>query len=100
MDLYILIYLGKGGETIRSINQRTGAVVFVPKECEPGKTERILIVSGTPDQVAQAKQEVQEKVQEGLRNQQLKALQASGIPIQLMQTLGYGGKIDIYSCVI
>jgi far upstream element-binding protein len=89
-DNLVGLIIGRGGETIKSINQRTGAVVFIPKECDTGKSERFLIVSGTPDQVQQAKQEIQEKVQEGLRNIQLKALQASGVPIQWMTSLGFG----------
>jgi far upstream element-binding protein len=87
-DLVGLV-IGRGGETVKSINQRTGAVVFIPKECEPGKSERTFVISGTPEARAQARQEILEKVQEGLRNQQLKALQAQGIPIQLMSSLGY-----------
>jgi len=88
-DLVGLV-IGRGGETVKAINQRTGAVVFIPKECEPGKPERMFIISGNPEARAAARQEILEKVQEGLRNQQLKALQAQGIPIQLMTSLGYG----------
>ena len=97
-DLVGLV-IGRGGETVKSINQRTGAVVFIPKECEPGKSERIFVISGTPEARAQARQEILEKVQEGIRNQQLKALQAQGIPIQLMTSLGYGGNSILWQFI-
>jgi len=88
-DNLVGLIIGRGGETVKSINQRTGAVIFIPKECDSNNSnERVLIVSGTAEQVAQAKQEIHEKVQEGLRNMQLKALQAQGVPVQLITSLG------------
>jgi transcription antitermination factor NusA-like protein len=89
-DNLVGLIIGRGGETIKTIYQKTGAAVYIPKECEPGKTERVLVVSGTTEQVEQAKAEIIAKVQEGIRNLQFKALQASGIPFQLMNGMGFG----------
>jgi transcription antitermination factor NusA-like protein len=89
-DNLVGLIIGRGGETIKAINQKTGAAVFIPKECDTGRNERILVISGTASQVEQAKAEVQAKVEEGVRNLQMKALQASGIPIQWMTSMGFG----------
>jgi len=43
------LIIGKSGETIRSINQRTGAYVFIPPDCKPGDRNRILTITGTPE---------------------------------------------------
>ena len=56
------LIIGRGGETIKNINHRTGSFVFIPKECEPGRNERVLMVSGMIDQVNQAKAEIEEIV--------------------------------------
>jgi len=78
-DNLVGLIIGRGGETIKGIYSKTGAAVFIPKTCDPGKAERVLVVSGTPEQVELAKAEIIAKVQEGIRNLQLKAMQASGL---------------------
>ena len=35
-DNMIGLVIGKGGETIKGIHNKSGAHVFIPKECEPG----------------------------------------------------------------
>lgn len=71
------LIIGRGGETIKGINQRHGAFVFIPKECEPGKNERVLIISGTDEQaVTQAKQEIEDIVNMGQKNMALKTAQS------------------------
>jgi len=57
------LIIGKGGETIKGINQRSGATVFIPKECEPGKNERKVTISGDPEQVNLAQQEIMQIMQ-------------------------------------
>ena len=46
--IIIIIIPGRGGETIKNIHNKTGAYVFIPKECERGATERVLTISGKP----------------------------------------------------
>jgi hypothetical protein len=43
------LVIGKSGETIKSINQRTGAYVFIPPEVRYGETNRSLTITGLPD---------------------------------------------------
>ena len=62
-DNLVGLIIGRGGETIKGINLRSGAVVFIPKECEPGKTDRILVLSGDSSQVEQARQEIMQIVE-------------------------------------
>ena len=54
--------IGRGGETIKNINNKTGAFVFIPKTCEPGSNMRVLTVSGLPEQIDMAKNEIEEIV--------------------------------------
>jgi len=78
-DNLVGLVIGRGGETIKGINQRSGAVVFIPKECQPGQQDRVLVVSGEPHQIEQARQEIQQLVEMGKRNLLIKQLQAQGI---------------------
>eukprot|EP01016_Furgasonia_blochmanni_P001106 TRINITY_DN10404_c0_g1_i11.p1 TRINITY_DN10404_c0_g1~~TRINITY_DN10404_c0_g1_i11.p1 ORF type:complete len:470 (+),score=110.87 TRINITY_DN10404_c0_g1_i11:911-2320(+) len=73
------LIIGKGGETIKGINGRTGAFVFIPKECDPGKTERVLVISGKADQVEAAKAEIDQIVMMGHRNHMMKQAHAQGV---------------------
>ena len=41
--------IGKSGETIKSITQRTGAYVFIPPEVRYGETTRNLTITGLPE---------------------------------------------------
>lgn len=60
--LHVNRLLGRGGETIKNINNKTGAFVFIPKACEPGSNMRVLQVSGLPEQIEMAKNEIDEIV--------------------------------------
>lgn len=54
------LVIGRGGETIKQINNRTGAYVVLSKAPEhqniPGY--KILMASGTPEQIENAKREI------------------------------------------
>lgn len=52
------LVIGKNGETIKSINNRTGAYVFIPPEVRYGETTRSLTITGLPDQCQIAKREI------------------------------------------
>eukprot|EP00742_Colponemidia_sp_Colp-10_P008455 GILJ01009160.1.p1 GENE.GILJ01009160.1~~GILJ01009160.1.p1 ORF type:complete len:537 (-),score=92.83 GILJ01009160.1:79-1689(-) len=58
-DRFVGIVIGRGGEKITQIQQKTGCRVVVPKECEPGATDRVLQLIGSPNQVEWARQEIQ-----------------------------------------
>jgi len=43
------LVIGKGGDTIKSINARTGAYVFIPPEQRYGDGNRSLSITGMPE---------------------------------------------------
>lgn len=56
------LVIGKGGETIKSINQASGAHCEIDKKAPPEATEKNFIIRGSPDAVERAKQMVLEKI--------------------------------------
>eukprot|EP01016_Furgasonia_blochmanni_P003407 TRINITY_DN1133_c0_g1_i6.p1 TRINITY_DN1133_c0_g1~~TRINITY_DN1133_c0_g1_i6.p1 ORF type:complete len:761 (+),score=95.99 TRINITY_DN1133_c0_g1_i6:1-2283(+) len=77
---YVGLIIGRQGETIKGINAKTGAVVFIPKESDQtGNSERLITISGRPDQVAAARQEIEAIIELAQRNQQMKAAQNAGM---------------------
>ena len=56
------LVIGKGGETIKSINAATGAHCEVDKNAPPDAREKTFILRGAPDAVERAKQMICEKV--------------------------------------
>lgn len=56
------LVIGKNGETIKSINQRSGAYVFIPPECKPGDQQRSLTVTGMLENCNLAKKEIMDIV--------------------------------------
>jgi len=56
------LVIGKGGETIKSINQASGAHCEIDKKAPPEATEKNFIIRGPPDSVDRAKQMVLEKI--------------------------------------
>lgn len=57
--------IGKGGETIRSLQDQSGAHMDVAKECAPGMTNREVTVKGTPAQMAYCNLLLQQKINNG-----------------------------------
>ncbi|XP_074108570.1 P-element somatic inhibitor isoform X2 [Cotesia typhae] len=60
------IIIGKGGETIKQINQQTGAHCELDRRNPGTETEKIFIIRGTPEQVEHAKRIFNEKL--GVQN--------------------------------
>ncbi|XP_040575832.1 far upstream element-binding protein 3 isoform X2 [Lepeophtheirus salmonis] len=56
------LVIGKGGETIKNINQTSGAHCEVDKNAPPDAREKNFVIRGTPDAVERAKQMIMEKV--------------------------------------
>jgi len=54
------LVIGKNGETLKQIYDKTGATVFMPKdEDHPDSTEKTLICSGSHDQTEAAREEIE-----------------------------------------
>jgi len=56
------LIIGKGGETIKSINQQTGAHCEVDRNAPPDARDKNFVIRGTPEQVERAKQMILEKI--------------------------------------
>jgi far upstream element-binding protein len=55
--------IGKGGETIREMQNSTGCKINVNQQSGPGETEREIALIGSRDSIARAKEAIQEKVE-------------------------------------
>ncbi|GIY54445.1 far upstream element-binding protein 1 [Caerostris darwini] len=56
------LVIGKGGETVRNINQQSGAHVEIAKGAPPNPHEKIFTIRGNPQQIEHAKQLIMERV--------------------------------------
>ncbi|XP_043501957.1 far upstream element-binding protein 3-like isoform X1 [Polistes fuscatus] len=56
------IIIGKGGETIKQINQQTGAHCELDRRNQSNESEKIFIIRGNPEQVEHAKRIFSEKL--------------------------------------
>jgi far upstream element-binding protein len=52
------LIIGKNGETVRNIHQKTGCFIFIPKESKPGEDFRELELSGPLESVEICKREI------------------------------------------
>jgi far upstream element-binding protein len=55
------VVIGKGGETIRLLQQQSGAHIELDRNEEAGQLEKFFVVRGTEEQIARAKQLIKEK---------------------------------------
>jgi hypothetical protein len=51
-----------GGETIKQINQQTGAHCELDRRPPPNPAEKVFVIRGSPDQIEQAKRIISEKI--------------------------------------
>ncbi|GBM54715.1 Far upstream element-binding protein 1 [Araneus ventricosus] len=56
------LVIGKGGETVRNINQQSGAHVEIARGAPPNPHEKIFTIRGNPQQIEHAKQLIMERV--------------------------------------
>ncbi|XP_065212371.1 far upstream element-binding protein 3 isoform X1 [Planococcus citri] len=56
------VIIGKGGETIRQINQQTGAHCEIDRRQQANMQEKIFIIKGTPEQIENAKRMFSDKL--------------------------------------
>lgn len=59
--LHLHVWYLIGGETIRQINQQSGAHVELQKHPGPNPNEKLFNIRGTPDQIQHAMQMISEK---------------------------------------
>lgn len=63
--------IGKGGETIREMQNMTGCKINVSQSSGPGEVEREIGLVGTRDSIARAKRAIEDKVEVAVRVSQL-----------------------------
>ncbi|XP_075233799.1 P-element somatic inhibitor isoform X2 [Lycorma delicatula] len=56
------VIIGRGGETIKQINQQTGAHCELDRRPQSNPNEKIFVIRGNPDQIEQAKRLIAEKL--------------------------------------
>lgn len=64
------LVIGRGGETIKGINTKTGAFVCLSKDEMHDRTKKVLTISGPEDLCLIAKYEIDLIIQNGLKNLQ------------------------------
>jgi rRNA processing protein Krr1/Pno1 len=52
------LIIGKNGETVKTIHQKTGCFIFIPKESRMNEENRELELSGSPESVEICKREI------------------------------------------
>ena len=52
------LIIGKNGETVKTIHQKTGCYIFIPKDSKPGEDYRELELSGPAQSVEICKREI------------------------------------------
>lgn len=57
------VIIGRGGETIKQINQQSGAYCELDRRSQGNQNEKTFIIRGEPEQVEAAKRIISEKVQ-------------------------------------
>lgn len=63
--------IGKGGETIREMQNNTGCKINVAQSSGPGEVQREIALIGSRDSIARAKQAIDEKVEAVVSNRRL-----------------------------
>ena len=81
-NIAVGLLIGKSGETIRSMQQKTGAIIQVQRntEVDPTSSTREVVLSGNEQQVEAARREVEFIVQEKLELEQRASRSAMGGP--------------------
>eukprot|EP00049_Salpingoeca_infusionum_P017137 m.351863 g.351863 ORF g.351863 m.351863 type:complete len:450 (-) comp16385_c0_seq1:142-1491(-) len=54
--------IGRGGSTIKQIQDLSGAHMDIAKECNPGETQRMVTIIGQPAQVSKCEELIQKKL--------------------------------------
>jgi len=70
---YVGAIIGKGGESIRAITQKTHARIDVHRKDNPGATEKAITINGTPEACGKAVNAILEIVREEDRNARMAA---------------------------
>jgi transcription antitermination factor NusA-like protein len=62
------LIIGKGGDTIKQISQKTGASIFIPRESISGEDIRRLEISGTEEAITACKTEIDNMIEMSAQN--------------------------------
>jgi rRNA processing protein Krr1/Pno1 len=59
LNKYIGLIIGKNGDTVRNLNQKTGCCIFIPKDSKEGEDFRMLELSGSDESIKECKKEIE-----------------------------------------
>ena len=83
--------IGKGGETIREMQNMTGCKINVSQSSGPGETEREIGLVGSRDSIAMAKRAIEDKVDAAVCPRSLQDLLKAPILTRLQRQKSAGG---------
>ena len=63
LNKYIGLVIGKNGDTVRTLHQKTGCFIFIPKESQPGEDYRFLELSGPKESIDSCKADIDELIE-------------------------------------
>ena len=63
LNKFVGLIIGKNGETVRNLHQKTGCFIFIPKDSKPGEDYRNIELSGKPENISDCKKEMDSLIQ-------------------------------------
>ncbi len=63
MNKYVGLIIGKNGDTVRNLHQKTGCFIFIPKESRPGDDFRTYELSGSKESIEKCIKEIENLIE-------------------------------------
>jgi hypothetical protein len=63
LNKFVGLIIGKNGETVRNLHQKTGCFIFIPKDSKPGEDFRNIELSGKSENIVECKKEMDNLIQ-------------------------------------
>ena len=63
LNKYVGLIIGKNGETVRNLHQKTGCFIFIPKESKPSEEYRLFELSGSKESVEKCMKEIENLIE-------------------------------------
>ncbi|GAB5353382.1 hypothetical protein AAMO2058_000031900 [Amorphochlora amoebiformis] len=91
------LVIGRGGETIKSLQADTGARIQIAKDVQPGSPNRVVTLSGSEEQIDHAEREVSKLIESRTRQSEQRTYSQASKVIEIPQDkvgllIGKGGE--------
>lgn len=63
LNKYVGLIIGKNGETVKNLHQKTGCFIFIPRESRPGEDYRVFELSGSKDNIDKCIKEIENLIE-------------------------------------